>query len=67
MKPENIRVQYRGRILGWNPDKIQDFSSLLFPVTSTALPWDFYLFFTQFTVFAVQLVYTVKEKEGKPG
>ncbi len=32
-----------GRILGRNPDK-RKFSSLLFTITSTALPWDFYFF-----------------------
>ncbi len=45
-----------------------EFSSLLFTVTSTALPRDFYVFkLTQpLTVFTVQLLYAVKEKEGKP-
>ncbi len=44
-------------------------SSLLFAVTSTALPWDFYFFkLTQPLTFStVQLLYTVKEKRGKPG
>ncbi len=42
---------------------------MLFTVTSTALPWDFYFFkLTQplITVSAVQLMYTVKWKGGKP-
>jgi hypothetical protein len=41
---------------------------LLFRVTSTALPWDFYFFkLTQpLTVSTVQILYTVKEKGGKP-
>ena len=44
------------------------FSSLLFTVTSTALPSDFYFFkLTQpLTVSKVQLLYTQKEKGGKP-
>jgi hypothetical protein len=48
--------------------KSQDFSSLLFKVTYTALPWHFYFFkLTQpLTVSTVQLLYTVKEKGGKP-
>jgi hypothetical protein len=46
----------------------QKFSSLLFTVTSAALPWDLYFFkLTQpLTVFTVQLLYTEKEKGGKP-
>jgi hypothetical protein len=58
-----------GRIQGRNPDKsLKEFSSLLFKVTSTALPWDSYFFkLTQpLTVFTVQLLFTVKEKGGKP-
>ncbi len=41
---------------------------MLFTVTSSVLPWDFYFVkFTQpLTVSAVQLLYTVKEKGGKP-
>ncbi len=61
-----MNSQHRGRILGQNPDK--EFSSLLFMVTSTALPWDFYFFkLTQpLTVSTVQLLCTVKEKREKP-
>ncbi len=46
----------------------QKFSSLLFTVTSTALPWDFYFFkLTQpLPVSTVHLRYTVKEQGGKP-
>ncbi len=50
-------------------DEIQaKFSSLLFTVTSTALPWGFYFFrLTQpLTVSTDQLQYTVEEKGGKP-
>ncbi len=51
-------------------DEIQTkvLKSLLFTVTSTALPWDFFFFkLTQpLTVSTVQLLYTVKEKGGKP-
>ncbi len=60
----------RDRILGRNPDKSlqksEEFSSLLFTVTATALPWDFYFFkLTQpLTVSSVHLLYTVKEKGG---
>ncbi len=45
-----------------------EFSSMLFTVTSTALTWDFYFFkLTQpLTVSRIQLLYTVKEKRGKP-
>ena len=48
--------------------KSSEFSSLLFKVTSTALPWDLYFFkLTQpLTVSTVQLLNTVKEKVGKP-
>jgi hypothetical protein len=48
--------------------KSSEFSSLLFTVTSTALPLDFYfLKLMQLpTVSIVQLLYTVKEKGGKP-
>ena len=48
--------------------KSSEFSSLLFKVTSTALPWDSYFFkLTQpLTVSRVHLLYTVKEKVGKP-
>jgi hypothetical protein len=48
--------------------KPSEFSSLLFTVASTALPWDFYFFkLTQPLTFStVQLLYTVKEKGGKP-
>ncbi len=47
--------------------KVKEFFSLLFTVTSTALPRDFYFFkLTQpLTVYTVQLLYTVKEKGGK--
>jgi hypothetical protein len=40
----------------------------IFTVNPTALPWSFYFFkLTQsLTVFTVQLLYTVKEKVGKP-
>jgi hypothetical protein len=45
-----------------------EFSSLLFTVTFTALPGDFYFFkLTQpLAVSRIQLLYTVKEKGGKP-
>jgi hypothetical protein len=60
-----LQNQSWGRILG----RIQseEFSSLLFIVTSSALPWDLYFFkFMQpFKVSRVQLLYTVKEKGGK--
>ncbi len=48
-------------------NKSPEFSSLLFTVTSKALPWDFFLLkLTQpLTVSTVQLLYTVKEKGGK--
>ncbi len=48
--------------------KSSAFSSLLFTVTSTALPWAFYfLKLTQpLTVSTVQLLYTVKDKVEKP-
>jgi hypothetical protein len=48
--------------------KSAEFSSLLFTVISTALPLDFYFFklMQPLTVSTVQLLYTVKEKEGKP-
>jgi hypothetical protein len=54
-----------------NPrQKSWEFSFLLFTVTSTDLPWYFYFFkLTQpLTVSTVQLqlLYTVKEKGGKP-
>ncbi len=40
----------------------------IFTVTATALPWEFYFFKLTLppTVFRVQLLYTVKEKGGKP-
>jgi hypothetical protein len=58
----------RGRILGQNPEKTQQFSSSLFTVTSTALPWDLYFFklMQPLIVSTVQLLYTMKEKGGKP-
>ncbi len=38
-------ISTKGRILGWNLDKsLKSFPSLLFKVTSTALPWDLYFF-----------------------
>jgi hypothetical protein len=48
--------------------KSQEFSSLLFTVTSTAVPRDFYFFklMQPLTVFRVQFLYTAKEKGGKP-
>ncbi len=48
--------------------KSQEFSSLLFTVTSAAMPWDFYFFklMQPLTVSTVQLLYTVKEKGRKP-
>jgi hypothetical protein len=51
----------------WTKSK-QKFSSLLFTVTSTALPWDFYFFkLTQpLTVSTVHFLYTVTEQGGKP-
>ncbi len=51
--------------------KPSEFFSLLFKVTSTALPWDFYFFklthwhATSYSFYNA-LVYTVKEKGGKP-
>ncbi len=40
------------------------FSSLLFTVTSTALPWEFYFFkLTQHLTVTVQLLYALKRKE----
>ncbi len=60
---------YRGWILGQNPDKsLKSFPSLLFKVTSTALPWALnFLKLTQpLTVSKVQVLYTVKEKGRKP-
>jgi hypothetical protein len=47
--------------------KVLELSSLLFTVTSTALPRDLYFFkLTQpLTISTVQLLYTVKEKGGK--
>ncbi len=55
---ESVKTSPRGRILGRNPDK-RKFSSLLFTVTSTALPWDFYFKHTQ------PLTVSVKENEVK--
>ncbi len=56
------------RLNSWTKyrQKSEEFSSLLFPVTSTALPWELYFFkLTQsLTVSTVQLLYTVKEKGG---
>ncbi len=48
--------------------KAEEFSSLLFTVTYTALPWDFYFFkLTQPpTVSSVQLLKAVKEKGAIP-
>ncbi len=48
--------------------KSKEISSLLFTVTSTALHRDLYFFkFTQpLTGSTAQLLYTVKEKGGKP-
>ncbi len=47
--------------------KSQEFSSLLFKVISTALPWDFYFFkLTQPLRLSYCTVYTVNEKRGKP-
>jgi hypothetical protein len=44
---------YRAPILGRNPDLREEFSSLLFTVTSTALPREFYFFkFTQPLTFS---------------
>ncbi len=53
-----------GRILGRNPNK----SLAIHCHVSLAFPWDFFFFkLTQpLTVSRVQLLYTVKEKEGKP-
>ncbi len=64
----HLSLPSRGRILGQNPDKALRVSSLLNTVTTTALPWDSYFFIlTQpLTVSTVQLLYTVKEKGGKP-
>ncbi len=59
------------RLNSWTKfrQKSEEFSSLLFIVTSPALSWDFYFFkLTQpLTVSTVQLMNTVKEKGGKPG
>jgi hypothetical protein len=48
--------------------KVLRVSSLLFTVTLTALPWDFYLFkLTQpLTVSTVRYMWPIKEKGGKP-
>ncbi len=65
----NVLYKYRGRILGWNPDKsLKSFSFLLFTVTSKALPWDFYFIkITQPLIyFYSQLLHIVKEKGGEP-
>ncbi len=58
---------FLARTNSWTKSR-QKFSSLLFTVTSAALLWDFYFFkITQpITVSLVQLLYTVKEKGGKP-
>ncbi len=54
----------------WNKSrqKSPEFSSLLFTVSSTVLPWDFYFFKLKqpLTVSTVQLLYTVKKNGGKP-
>ncbi len=62
-RPEAEFFDKKSRQKSW------EFSSLLFTVTSsTVLPWDFYYFkLTQpLTVSKVQLLYTAKEKGGKP-
>jgi|688.fasta_scaffold142034_1 hypothetical protein len=48
--------------------KSKEFSSLLFTVTFTALPWDFYFFKLSqpLNVSLVTILYTVMEKGGKP-
>ena len=67
--PVQKQQQSRCRILGRNPNKsLKSFSSLLFTVTSTASPWDFYFFklMQPRTVSRVELLCTVKEKGRKP-
>ncbi len=61
-----LKKPSRGRILEWNSDKSLKSFPPCYLVSSTALPWDFYFFkFTQ-PISTVQLLYTVKEKGGKP-
>jgi hypothetical protein len=64
LKTEKTEAEYLDEI----QTKVLRFSSLLFTVTFTALPWDLYFFkITQpHIVSTVQLLYTVKEKGGKP-
>ncbi len=59
----------------WRPNswtksrqKPLEFSSLLFTVPSTAFPWDLYFFklMQPLIVSTVHLLYTIKEKGGKP-
>ncbi len=62
-------TESRGQILGQNLDKsLKSFPHCYSQVTFTALPSDLYFFKrTQpLTVSTVQLLYTVKEKGGKP-
>ncbi len=61
--------KYRGLILVQNPDEsLQSFPLCYSQSPSAALPWDFYIYkLTQpLKVSRAQLLYTVKEKRGKP-
>jgi hypothetical protein len=40
-----------GRILGRHPDRVKEFSSLLFRVSSTAFPWDLYFLYAKCMAF----------------
>ncbi len=64
---KKIWIVSRGRILGRNRDK--SVPSLLFTVTSTALPWDFYFFkLSQPLTYFFKLMQPLtisKEKRGK--
>jgi hypothetical protein len=61
MYVQNVNVHCAQRPNSWT-------KSLLFTVTSTVLPWNFYLFklAQPLKVSTVQLLYIVKEKRGKP-
>ncbi len=78
IEPDHLAIPVRGaaefycwpeaEFLDEIQTKVLRISSLLFIVTFTALPLDFCFFkLTQsLTVSTVQLLYAVKEKEGKP-